>query len=88
MSQGFSRCNSYLNVYMLQQVESLLLSVLYVDELFITWSSTSSIFVVKSTLHDKFSMSDLGLLHYFIGLEITQSDSRIKMIQSKYALYV
>jgi hypothetical protein len=71
---------------MLQQVDSLLLIVLYVDDLLITGSSTSSIVVVKSTLHDRFSMSDLGLFHYFLGLEIIQSDSGIKMSQSKYAL--
>jgi hypothetical protein len=61
------------------KVDSLLLIVLYVDDLLITRSSTSSIVVVKSSLHDRFSMSDLGLLHYFLGLEITQYDSGIKM---------
>jgi hypothetical protein len=30
-------------------------------------------------------MTDMGLLHYFLGLEINQNDSGIKMSQSKYA---
>jgi hypothetical protein len=37
-------------------------------------------------LHDRFSMSDMGLLHYFLGLEVSQSTSGIKMAQTKYAL--
>lgn len=85
LSQGFSRCQSDPNVYMLQQDDSLLLIVLYVDDLLITCSSHSSLFAVKSALHDKFSISDLGLLHYFLGLSITQSNLGIKMAQSKYA---
>ena len=31
-------------------------------------------------------MSDMGLLHYFLGLEVSQSTSGIKMAQTKYAL--
>ena len=30
-------------------------------------------------------MTDLGLLHYFLGIEITQSTSRIFLSQPKYA---
>ena len=31
-------------------------------------------------------MSYMGLLHYFLGLEVSQSTSGIKMAQTKYAL--
>jgi hypothetical protein len=31
-------------------------------------------------------MTDMGLLHYFLGLEIIQNDSGIKMSQSKYSI--
>jgi hypothetical protein len=31
-------------------------------------------------------MSDMGLLHYFLGLEVSQSTSGIKMVQTRYAL--
>ena len=32
-----------------------------------------------------FQMSDLGLLHYYLGLEVTQLDSGITLGQSAYA---
>jgi hypothetical protein len=71
---------------MLRSTDSLLIIVLYVDDLLITGSSISTIATVKTTLHDMFSMIDMGLLHYFFGLEIIQSDSGIKMTQPKISL--
>jgi len=71
---------------MLRHDDSLLLIVLYVDDLLITGSALSEIAWVKTALHDRFSMSDMGLLHYFLGLEVSQYTSGIKMAQAKYAL--
>jgi hypothetical protein len=73
ISQGFNRCKSDPNVYMLRHTDTLLLIVLYVDDLLIIGSSVYSIAAVKSALHDRFAMTDMGLLHYFLGLEIIQS---------------
>jgi hypothetical protein len=39
----------------------------------------------KSALHDIFTMTYMGLLHYFLRLEINQSDLGIEMAQYKYA---
>jgi hypothetical protein len=64
---------------MMRQFDSLLLILLYVDDLLITRSSTPSIASIKYALHDRFSMTYMGLLHYFLGLEINQSTSGIKM---------
>jgi hypothetical protein len=52
---------------------------MYVDDLLITGSSTSAIVVVKMILHDKFLMMDMGPLHFFLGLEISQDASGIKL---------
>ena len=56
---------------MLRTADSLLLLVLYVDDLLITGCLTSTIVAVKRILHDMFSMMDMGLLHFFLGLEIS-----------------
>lgn len=60
--------------------------VLYVDDLIITGSTASIISRVKSALHDRFAMNDLGLLHYFLRIEISQSPYGITLLQPKYAL--
>jgi hypothetical protein len=59
--------------------------VLYVDDILITGSSASTITVVKDILHNKFSMTNMGPLHFFLGLEINQDASGIKLSQAKYA---
>jgi hypothetical protein len=85
LSQKFVHCKSSPNVYMLRTTDSLLLLVLYVDDLLITGCSTSAIDAVKRILHDRFLMIDMDPLHFFLGLEISQDASGIKLSQVKYA---
>ena len=85
LSQNFERCKSDPNVYMLRTHDSLLILVLYVDDLLITGSSASAIATVKRALHDRFLMTDMGPLHFFLGLEISQNATGIKLSQAKYA---
>jgi hypothetical protein len=70
LSQNFVCCKSNLNIYMFGTDDSLLLLVLYVDDLLITGYSTSMIVAVKRILHDRFLMMDMGPLHFFLGLKI------------------
>ena len=60
--------------------------VLYVDDLLITGSSKKEISSLKDAMNHAFSMTDLGFLSQFLGLEIVQSQHGIKVHQSKYAL--
>jgi hypothetical protein len=85
LSNNFVHCKSYPNVYMLRTNYSLLLLVLYVDDLLITGCSTSTIAAVKRILHDKFLMKEMGPLHFFLRLEISQDASEIKLSHDKYA---
>ena len=62
--------------------------LLYVYDIFITRSCSADIGSIKYSLHNAFSMSDLGLLKKFIGLEIEQYYAGIKVIQSKHDLYL
>jgi hypothetical protein len=40
---------------------------------------------VKRILHDRFLMTDMGPLDFFLGLEISQDASCIKLSQYKYS---
>jgi hypothetical protein len=84
LSQNFVHYKSDPNVYMLRTTDSLLLLVLYVNDLPITGCSTSAIATVKRILHDRFLMMDMGQLHFFLGLEINHDASCIKLSQAKY----
>ena len=50
--------------------------LLYVDDLFLT-GEEKLITECKQRLAAEFEMKDLGLMHYFLGLEAWQSPERI-----------
>eukprot|EP00253_Pinus_taeda_P030981 PITA_30981 len=82
---GFSRCHSDNTVYTKKVGKSLIILGLYVDDLILIDSDPNLINHVKSSLKNKFEMTDLGHLHYFLGLQVLQSNKGIFLSQSKYA---
>ncbi len=85
LDTGFSRCHSDPNVYTKKVGNHLIILVLYVDDLILTGSDPKLITHVKSSLKQNFEMSDLGHLHYFLGLQVLQTKEGIFLSQSKYA---
>ena len=61
--------------------------VLDVDDLLIIGSSKKEISSLKDAMNHAFSMTNLGLLSQFLGLEIAQSQHGIKVVKSMYASY-
>ena len=61
----------------------LLIIVLYVDDLILT-GDEQLIHSCKEDLVREFKMKDMGLLHYFLGLEIWQRDCELFVSQGKY----
>eukprot|EP00253_Pinus_taeda_P023620 PITA_23620 len=85
LETGFSRCHLDNTVYTKKVGKSLIIRVLYVDDLILTSSDPNLINHVKSSLKKKFEMTDLGHLHYFLGFQVLQSKEGISLSQSKYA---
>ncbi|GKV47648.1 hypothetical protein SLEP1_g54528 [Rubroshorea leprosula] len=63
----------------------MVLLLLYVDDMIITRDDISSIHDLKQFLNHKFEMKDLGILSYFLGLEVTFYDDGYLFSQTKYA---
>eukprot|EP00253_Pinus_taeda_P025097 PITA_25097 len=82
LESGFSRCHSDNIVYTKKEGKSLIILVVYVDDLILTGSDPNLINHVKSSLKKKFDMTDLGHLHYFLGLQVLQSKEGIFLSQS------
>lgn len=57
---------------------------LYVDDILYTSSSAEMIIEFKREMTSTFDMSDLGLVNYFLGLEVKQLASGIFITQKKY----
>ena len=87
LSQNFVRCKYDLNAY-LKLIHGSLMIFFYVDDLLIIWSSNKDIVSLKDAMNHAFSMTNLGLLSQFLGLEIAQSQHEIKFHQYKYTLYL
>jgi len=85
LALGFQRSSSEHGVYTRAQGEHRLIVGVYVDDLVITGGSNIDIHQFKAEMREVFRMSDLGLLSYYLGIEVHQSDSGITFRQAAYA---
>ena len=60
--------------------------VVYVDDIVITGSDSEGISSLKSFLHSQFHTKDLGMLRYFMSVEVMRSKHEIFLFQRKYVL--
>eukprot|EP01018_Ginkgo_biloba_P017000 Gb_31767 [translate_table: standard] len=71
LDTGFVRSSVDSNLYMkVRDSMSVTFVVLYVDHLLITGNDVSMISDLKKDLQMNFEMTDLSLLHYFLGVEV------------------
>ena len=81
---GFVKSDADPNLYYLMVENEPLILVLYVDDLFLIGPS-KLIQDCKKNLEAKFYMKDMGLMHYFLRLEVWQKDGEIFLGQGRYA---
>eukprot|EP00253_Pinus_taeda_P004464 PITA_04464 len=85
IDHGFQRSPFDANLYIKHIGDDISFVVVYVDDLIITGSSAHLIHGIKQDLCSTFDMTDLGLLHYCLGVEVWQTKHNIFLSQSKYA---
>jgi hypothetical protein len=61
----------------------MLIVCLYVDDLIYTGNNTTMFGSFQKSMMAEFEMSDLGMMHYFLGIEVVQSSARIFISQKK-----
>jgi hypothetical protein len=83
---GFKWCESDHNLYVLHTNGDTLIVVVYVDDLLITGNNNDLILRLKKQLVDSFDMTDLGTLHYFLGLQVLPLCDGFFISQSKYVM--
>jgi hypothetical protein len=85
LSMGFIKCPSDHAIYCKGKGAERLIVGVYVDDLIITDSSSSNINIFKNHMVVTFKMSDMGLLSYYLGIEVGQGSEGIALSQSNYA---
>jgi hypothetical protein len=84
---GFSKSHVDPNLYYKVVNNAPVILLLYVDDLFLI-GAKSLIIQCKKELASKFDMKDLGLMHYYLGLEVWQKCGEIFLGQGKYAMKI
>jgi hypothetical protein len=87
MSLGFTKSEADPNLYYKVENGCTLVLVLYVDDLFLT-RDEKLIDGCKRELTSELKMKDLGLMHYFLGLEVWQRSDKIFLSQGKYIIEI
>ncbi|GJZ55049.1 ribonuclease H-like domain-containing protein [Tanacetum coccineum] len=81
-----SRCDSSLFIY--RQGTNTAYLLLYVDDIVLIASSETLLRQIIASLHQEFSMTDLGSLNYFLGISVTRDSSGLFLSQNKYVVEI
>lgn len=84
LSNNFNKSDGEPTLYIKEGDGKILIVVLYVDDLIFTGNDDNLIADFKETMKSEFEMTDLGLLRYFLGIEVHQKKNGIFICQSKY----
>ena len=80
------KCKSDHSVFYKNSSSGIILLIVYVDDIVITGSDSKGILSFKSFRHSHFHTKDLGMLKYFLGVEVMRSKQGILLSQRKYML--
>ena len=82
---GFQQSPHEAAVYRRGKGGNALLVGVYVDDLVITGTKEAEVKAFKEEMKATFQMSDLGLLSFYLGIEVHQDSSGISLRQTAYA---
>ena len=87
MSLGFTKSKVDTNLYYKVDDDGIMILLLYVDDLFLT-GEDNPIIECKKKIVAEFKMKDLGMMHYFLDLEVWHYPYEIFLNQGKYAVEI
>jgi hypothetical protein len=70
MSLGFTKSRVDPNLYYKDEDSGPMILLLYMDDLFLIVENEKLITECKRKLASEFEMKDLGMMHYFLGLQV------------------
>ncbi|KAJ0599026.1 putative RNA-directed DNA polymerase [Helianthus annuus] len=85
-SMGFVQSICDYSLFVLSKQDVFIILLVYVDDIVITGNNKIEIENVKRNLRESFQIKDLGLLRYFLGIEVLYSDDCICLSQRKYCI--
>ncbi|KAK0588253.1 hypothetical protein LWI29_036741 [Acer saccharum] len=84
LASGFTNSTCDASLFLRHRPGNTLYLLVYVDDIIVTGSSDSQVRDFISALALRFSLKDLGLLSFFLGVEAHRSSSGLFLSQQKY----
>ncbi|KAJ0909110.1 putative RNA-directed DNA polymerase [Helianthus annuus] len=83
---GFKQSKCDHSLFILNKDNVTVFLLVYVDDIVLTGNSVVEIEKIKKVLHDTFKIKDLGILKYFLGIEVLYNKGEVCFSQRKYCL--
>ncbi|GJR74180.1 retrovirus-related pol polyprotein from transposon TNT 1-94 [Tanacetum coccineum] len=88
MSKGFTKVTINLTLFTIRYGEDILLVQIYVDDIIFRSTNLKYSKKFEKLMHNRFEMSLMGEMKFFLGLQIHQSSRGIFINHSKYTLEI
>jgi len=86
LALGFRGAKTDSSLFIFKSPEFTMFILIYVDDIIITCSKDSAIDNLLSLLQSDFSIKDLGLLNFFLGIEVVDTPDGSLLSQKRYIL--
>eukprot|EP00253_Pinus_taeda_P034682 PITA_34682 len=84
LENGFEKFEGEPTLYIKENDGEILIVVLYVDDVIFIGNDDYFIEYFKTVMKEEFEMTDMGLLRYFLGIEVEKNTNGIFISQAKY----
>jgi Reverse transcriptase (RNA-dependent DNA polymerase) len=81
---GFKPCTYDPSMFIAHHHGQILILLVYVDDIIVTGSDPTQVDQCIYQLKSRFAIRDLGLLHFFLGIEATNNRNGLCLTQTKY----
>ncbi|XP_058761005.1 uncharacterized protein LOC131634366 [Vicia villosa] len=86
IGHGYTQAPSDHSLFVKKTSSSFTILLFYVDDVILAGDYLHEFQLMKNILHQAFKIKDLGVLKYFLGLEVAHSSKGISVCQRKYCL--
>ena len=86
VSKGFKQSKSDYSLFSRECHGKYTHILVYVNDLLVSSNDEAGIILIKQALHTTFTIKDLGLARFFLGIEISRSPTGTFLNQRKYVL--